>query len=694
MIDRPSSQRRTIEWVVFAVSVVCYLNVLPNDYCFDDILIVRDNIKVNDSGQWKNIWTTDHWAQSADSNENRDLLYRPVSLSSYRVVRVWFGTNPWPQHLVNILLHAMVAVMVVGWCRWLGGNSGACWLAGLWFAVLPIHVEVIASVVGRADLLATLCTLLALQFHRRICLSDNRTAALIWRIAAGALIFFALGCKESGLAVLPLLVVLDGFIFRQDIKRTHQLSWWTLHTLSRLFYIIIPFAAYMLLRYYALGERFYQHTPMTKTINVLVDAPVWQHGLGVVQLWGMYWAKTVWPYMLSVKYSINDLQLTRSLLHMHVLIGIAALLMLCVLSCRSWKKGNRNVAFLSVSLVLCYLPTANIYPLIQVFFAERIWYLPSVWLVILVAIFLTPLMKQRIVVLAGVVLVASMMGRCWLRNSEWKNNGTLYAAAWRDAPDSVGPLQLYGQWLTEHDQVEPGIDLLHRAIDIDMGFTDAHRSLGRAYLKLNNFAQAVKYLQIADMQVSGHSPTTEALLYARRQLVKDHEEEFQQLQKSVDENPDDMPRVLLLIRKMREWGWVADALKILQQFDARFQRQADWHLEYAVTLVFLNRAGDAIDRYEKSLTLDSQNAQVMVELAMLLLERREGDDLDRAWDLSGEAFVIAPNLPTTLVCRAELLALRGDLSGALEHYRKAIELLPVEHPLRRAYEQRAKTLGN
>ena len=142
---------------------------------------------------------------------------------------------------------------------------------------------------------------------------------------------------------------------------------------------------YFLLRYYALGGQLFQRPALTKTVNVLVDAPAWQHALGVVQLWGMYWAKTFWPAELCIEYSINAVRLATSIFDPYVLLGLVVTVGLAVISVRAWRRGRPQTAFIVLALMAAYLPTANAFVLIQVFFAERIWYLPSVWVALLVA---------------------------------------------------------------------------------------------------------------------------------------------------------------------------------------------------------------------------------------------------------------------------------------------------------------------
>jgi len=504
-----------------------------------------------------------------------------------------------------------------------------------------------------------------------------------------------MGSKEIGMSVVVLAVLFDGFWHHRFRETSGGRGWWTWRTPLRLAYLCIPLAVYLALRYQALGGRLYQQPPLTKTVNVLVDAPSWQHILGVLQCWGMYWAKTVWPAVLSVQYTINGIRLATSPVDPHVLIGAAAVIGLAVASVVAWRRGTRSVAFLSVAIVLSYLPTSNALVLIQVFFAERIWYLPSVWLAILAALAATPVLSAkhgRAWWVMFVVSVFGMTGRCWLRNAEWRDNGTLYAAAYRDQRDAVGPLHLYGQWLASHNDYERGVELLERAIEIDLGLTDAHRALGDAHRRAGNFEAAVRHLQIADYQVPGHPLTVALLSQVSRQLA-DGDDELKRLRRRIDDDPSDVDAEVALVRRLRDLGLVREALARLEKREGQFADHFAWQAEYAVTLVYRNNRDRAIERYRKCLDLAPDDAQLGVELAMLLLERRSGDDLDEAWRWAAHAFALAPGAPSVLACRAELLALRGDLSAAVELYEKAIQVLPPGSERRRIFEQRAKALG-
>ncbi|MFH1111084.1 MAG: tetratricopeptide repeat protein [Planctomycetota bacterium] len=690
---RSSRIGRSTEWIAAAVAVLCYANVLPNDFCHDDDPIVRFNDQVSAPGHWLTIWTTDYWSRARDESPNRDLLYRPIAVTSYRLIRVLLGPHPFPQHLLNVLLHALAAVLVVRLCRRMELADPVSLAAGVLFAVLPIHSEVVASVVGRADILATLGVLLAILSHRRSLLAASGATSAAWRVAAALAAFGAMGAKESGVAAALLIVLYDAFWARLRQVRHAASKWWSWRTARRLAYLLFPCMIYLVLRSYALGGHLHERAALTKTINVLVDSPPWQHALGVLQLWGMYWAKTLWPAVLCVNYSINAVRLATGPLDQHVVLGVLIAVGLIIFAAVRWRRNDRLVALSVAALAVSYAPTANALVLMRVFFAERIWYLPSVWVAIMIALVVAPLLRVRVVRAVGVVVILAMIARGWIRSTEWRDNGTLYAAAYRDHPQAVGCLQLYGQWLVNNGAYSAGVDLLERAIEIDMGYTDAQRTLGQAQLRAGHWREAVRHLQIADMQAPGHSPTVDGLGRAGRELFKQEGEQLSRLEQTANNRPDDVEAEIAVIRKMRDLGRVRDALDRLRAGEPRFSSSVVWQTEYAVTLVYLNDRDGAIERYRRAVELGASDPQLMVELAMLLLERRQNDDLEHAWDLAKRASRLAPGAPSVLVCRAELLAQRGDVHGAIAAYQEAIRSLPPDSDQRRVLEQRARALG-
>lgn len=687
--------------MVGGVAVLCYINILRNDFCYDDVAIVRDNPKVQGGQSWSDIWTTDYWSHTGQDRATRDLLFRPVTLSLLRLTRIVAGPSPLAFHVISLLLHGLCALLVLILARKLfessrepveASNTGFCWIplsAGLLFAVLPIHSEAVASVVGQADLIATAAMIGALLSHLRTVHSHVAGKKLLWGCTAAAMAFAAMGAKESGICVVPIIFLLEWLNPANRGRPEARL----ISRIGRAAYLLLPLAAYLLLRHHALGGQLHQAPAPTRTVNVLVDAPAWQHGLGVMQAWGMYLAKMVFPRVLAIEYAINSVRLATSLWQFHVLLGILWSIALAVIALKGWKSQQKALTFLVLALLVSYFPTSNALVLIQVYFAERIWYLPSVFAVCLFAWAARGLWRRRLWRSVGAVLLIAMAARCLVRNSEWRNNGTLFAAAYYDHPASVLSRHLYGQWLTQNGQIDEGINLLRKSLEIDLGFTDAQRSLGLAYLIANQPEPALRHLQIAEMQAPGHAPTQAALAQAAAKLEEQRGQGLAKLKSAAQQNPTDLEKNLTYIRELRELGQTSEALALLEMPESPFAMSAEWIGERAITLVLSDRRDEAIASYRRALSLEPDHAQRCVELAMLLLERRATGDIDEASGLAARARKLNPQSSQVYLAIGEVEILKGNRAAAREAFDEALRHADPYGDFARMIRERRQSLG-
>ncbi|MGB0717451.1 MAG: tetratricopeptide repeat protein, partial [Phycisphaerae bacterium] len=582
-----------------------------------------------------------------------------------------------------------------------GADVATGFLGGAFFAVMPVHTGVLNNIVGRADLIASTCMLAAVLLHAASLRSVNpaqpNSTIVMRRTGALLLAFLALGAKENGLSVVFMLPLIDILLSQRDTRSFGELVRRLVGTITRVWYLAIPVAAYFLLRVNALEGNLFQKPTTTKTVNMIVDSPLWQHVLGVFQLWGMYWYKMFWPAVLSVNYSINGVRLATSPANPFVLLGLLVTASLIILSIRAWRRGDRSPAFFTLAIVLSYFPTSNSLVLIQVFFAERLWYLPSIFASVLLASYAKDFLASRFGWTVVLVCLAGMSLRTLIRNSEWQHNGTLYASALRDFPEAIGANYAFGRWLVsssdDPEVIAQGIPYLLKATEIDPGFTDAHRVLGNALYALRRYPEAVHHLQIADMQVPD-APKTVAILEAARSGLLQQESGRLELARTAARNaPQDLNAQLAYIDQLRNVGLLDEAFSYQQSVDHLFAQDALWHHQFAITLVLRDEPDAALERYRRAIAISATDPRLLLEAAMLLLERREGDDLKEADTLVSRAEAVAPGASAVLQARAELLALQGDLGRAITVLRQAIEALPDDSPHRRVLRNRLITLG-
>ena len=138
---------------VGVLAAVVYVNSLGNGFVFDDLHAVAGNPDVRAPGL--QLLQHDFWGMpmaSADSHKS----FRPLCVLSFALDwQLWRGAAV-GFHATNVVLHAIAAVLVYSVARMLcPGAPRAATVAGLLFAVHPIHTENVSNVVGRADILAT-----------------------------------------------------------------------------------------------------------------------------------------------------------------------------------------------------------------------------------------------------------------------------------------------------------------------------------------------------------------------------------------------------------------------------------------------------------------------------------------------------------------------------------------------------------
>jgi cytochrome c-type biogenesis protein CcmH/NrfG len=681
-------RRRVGVAIVAGAAILCYINTLGNDFTLDDVVIVQKNPLVTGEMDASAIWTTDYWFSKRETTPNRDLLYRPMTILTYRLNAMVCGMKPVGFHLVNLLLHALVSGMLfLVISRYV--STLAATMGGVLFAMMPIHVEAVAGVVGRAELLVgclTLCSLLIVAKRP---------------VFAAAFVFAAMLSKESGVAAALIVPVWALIVRRQQpnpssdhehsevaITRRSNRYWATL--ITSIFAAII---GYTLLRWHALDGRLIDSNIPSAIDNVLVDAGAWQRILSAAMLLGMYLAKTVWPAVLVMDYSFASVVPATSILDIYVLIGIffGAVSVLIL-----WR-GSPMTRFIVPAMWASYFPVSNSIVLIKTTFAERIWYVPSIWLAALLTLGIGRLIMKTAIRRGVVVLVCvvSMMGvaRCWLRNAQWRDNETLFASAYRDQPESVVVLASYGQWLCQNEQLQKGIPLLQEAATIQPGFTSAHYWLGQALLSAGRPQEAMQRFVMVRSQNPDHPDLDHWINKARAQATENSSNSLESARAAVSANPGDWTVMVNYVSLLQSIGRHAEAIDIMRASDVHFSNRPEFHLLSARLLMEAGQLDRAVEEYEQVLSIDD-SPTAMVELAMILLERGSPNDRRRAFGLVDSAWSMAPADGQVRIARAVTWALMGRSEDAANIYRGLLDQMSQDDPRRSMFEAQIRALGD
>ncbi|HET6347752.1 MAG TPA: hypothetical protein VFH88_01580, partial [Candidatus Krumholzibacteria bacterium] len=195
-------QRRGRVWLaalaVFVLAAAVYLPSLENGFVWDDHELVQQlDVRTLNWPTIQRLFTTNYW----EMTEATSGMYRPLTILSFHTDYQIHGAKPAGYHMTNTLVNAAVSVMVLFVLLEMFGSLATAFMAALLFAVFPMHVENVAWVSGRTDLLATLFMLVSLWCYARW---RARPAPLV--LAGSVLAFVAsLFAKETAV-VLPAVV--------------------------------------------------------------------------------------------------------------------------------------------------------------------------------------------------------------------------------------------------------------------------------------------------------------------------------------------------------------------------------------------------------------------------------------------------------------------------------------------------------
>jgi tetratricopeptide (TPR) repeat protein len=451
-----STRRRAATGWALAVAlsaIVVYLNAFGNDFVLDDTRLIRDNLRIRSLANIPSLFASSYW-----DLEGTQGLYRPLVLASYAVNYAMHGLSTSGYTALNIALHAAVSLLVFTLVRGIGGSLAVAGLAGIAFAVHPVHTEAVTAIAGRTELLAAFFFLLAIHFHRWA--PGAGRAAIGYRVAAVACFACALLSKESAVTLLLVLPVMDALFPVKGSNEQPALP------RSRVLTDYLPLVAaalgYLAARHSVLGGVVISEGAIAPLDNPIVPITMTPLGerLGATTSQALMTAFAVvveyarllaWPARLSPDYSYNQIPLVTSVVDGRFLGGVA-LVAACAAGIVALWRRSPIAAFGLAFLALTFSVVSNLALTIGTICAERLMYLPSAGALIAAAVGAERLTRtappyRSIMYVLLFALVMMGVARTWTRNREWKSELALWSAAIEVAPRSARVQSEYGRIL-------------------------------------------------------------------------------------------------------------------------------------------------------------------------------------------------------------------------------------------------------
>jgi tetratricopeptide (TPR) repeat protein len=412
--NRSSDDRARRNWLggLLLLAFAVYANTLAGGFLFDDHFQIQQNPYLRGFGHLGKVLTTPVW--SFQGSQGLPNFYRPVMTFGYWVCHHAFDDSPLGYHLVSVLLHVAVVGLVFALALELFQEFRIALLAGVVFALHPIHTESVAWIAGVTDVEMTLFFLLAFWCYLR--LGDTPSGAIRLRVAMLVCSALALLSKESAI-VLPAVAAIyeHGYRpMRADLPLTAKIR--------RYAPLWILAAAYLIFRRLMFGAlvRTHFHADLT-----------WpQTALSGLALLGQYAGKFLWPWPLCFYYPFHK---STSLAEPYVVAGALVILLSAAAFLVLWRHA-RIYSFALLWIFVTVAIVLNARWMTGTVFAERYWYLPSVgacWLLGagIVALWSrlkgAPRSARALATAAALAVGALAASATVLRNRDWKSDRTL-----------------------------------------------------------------------------------------------------------------------------------------------------------------------------------------------------------------------------------------------------------------------------
>jgi hypothetical protein len=376
-------------------------------------------------------------------------------------------------------------------------------LTGLIFAVHPVHVEAVAALGFRKDLLAMLFTLLVVHFWQ----SSGRTWVRV--LGAGACLVLGLLSKEAAvIGVIPFLLVADLVLHRQSepfVQRFRHVAW-------RLTPLIAIGAVATLLLGGLLGGTLHAPTEDGGFLSRFQPTGIQQITEGRLSSYSAVVATTaasfpdvlrllLFPLRLSIDYALEVPGAQRQAA---AVLGGILFLGIAVLGVVLLRRGALVAGLAIAWFVLLFVPVSNLVPLTHFFLADRYLFAPSLGACLLLACGLEQLwvltdhrgLWTRILPLSlTVLLLGAGAWRCIERNRDWRDDLSLWSSAIAQGDATYRSHYNVGAVLLGRNQYEQAEAAFEKALQIYPRSPDAHRGLAQLMLRQERLQEAASHMQ-------------------------------------------------------------------------------------------------------------------------------------------------------------------------------------------------------
>jgi tetratricopeptide (TPR) repeat protein len=617
----PPAEKRRIDLYIClllsAVTLAVYSRVINFDFVnFDDPEYVTANFHVRAGLTWQGIV----WAFTSFHAAN----WSPLTWLSHMADCQLFGMRAGWHHLTSVLLHALAAVLLFAALKRMTGARWPSSFAAFLFALHPLHIESVAWISERKDVLCALFWFLALWCYARYVERPGVVRYLL------VLLAFCLGLMAK-----PMIVTLPAVLLLVDV--------WPLGRAKRLgvLWEKLPFFAL------AAGSAAVTFLAQGRAVQPLAAIPIGLRIENALVTYATYIVRSFWPAKLAVFYPYRyDLPLWQAAASAILLAGITAAV----------AARARSHPYLVTGWLWYLVTLIPVIGLIQVgsqSSADRYTYVPMTGLAIMLAWGAADLLARRpsarmTVAVASAAACSACLALTWFQLQYWTDGESLFRhAAEVTSGNYIAHNNLANFYLT-HKRNREAAEQSYETLRIRPSYADGHTNLATALMRMGELDESEKEYRAA----LGLKPAS----------VEAH-----------------IGYGALLVARGR-------AREALREFSTAVElgpEYPDAHYNLGRVLAALGRPDEAAAQFYEAVRLRPDEADIRHSLGMVLLSRGR---LDEALAQFRAEARLMPDDPNVHYRVGTLLASAGQFDEAIAQFSEALRIEPDLEGAKRGLE--------
>jgi len=587
--------------VILGLTALIYAQTHDFEFVnYDDAAYIYDNPQVYDGLTVKTL----KWAFTTSYFAN----WIPLTWISYLIDVSLFDLNAGAFHLENALWHGLNGILLyLGMMLYTKRQALSIFVA-LLFILHPMHVESVAWISERKDVLSTFFAFGCLLAYHHYAARGGYVAYAI-----------ALALYASSLMAKPMLITLPILLLLLDF---FPLERWNAATkpkflfLEKIPFVLLAIADIVLTIWAQSGADAIQDSdtfPITERIS------------NALYSYGIYIWKFLIPYPMLPFYPHpqDSLPLWKPVVAAFVLVAVTA-------AC--WRARKVHPAgLLGWSwFIVVLIPVIGLVQVGGQAMADRYTYIAYIGLSILLSAIAATVIKgaskkRTLFAVATILWLLGLTGIATHQTSLWKDSVTLFTHTTEHSPRNIVALTNLGEAYLARGRHDKAIETMQTALAVRPNSVDNMRNLGQAYREVNKLGESRDILRIA-LSLDENNPDTLNILAMTLSDMGQAKETIALLRKAViiDKSHADAYSNLG-VASLAAGNVRAASLCFIRALQINPRKAQTWS-NVGTMFMYMNDFGSALEPLEKSLRLDPDNPLTLVNYAATRFQLGDRED--------------------------------------------------------------------